>query len=158
MLAAAAEAFAKAPYKRVGVHEVCAKAGVTTGALYHHFGGKPELYRAVRTQQETRLLAAMAEAAQGAAPGPKAVRAALLAAWDHVQADGTAQLFAVPGPRGETAIGDFLHSLWPWGPEAVAAVLLGAWRGALAESLEHPGVDARLVLDGILRGLGADRD
>ncbi len=157
ILAAAAKAFSQAPYERVGVYELCASAGVTTGALYHHFGGKPGLYRAVHALQESRLLDLMSDAANGMAPGPRAVRAALMAAWDHVQAQGAANFFAQSGPAGDAAISSLLHRLWPWGPAAVAPVLVAAWRGALAEALSHPEGDARLVLDGILRGIAADR-
>ncbi len=158
ILAVAANAFSKTPYERVGVHELCASAGVTTGALYHHFGGKPGLYREVHARQEGRLLDRMREAAAGMAPGPRAVRAALMAAWDQVQSEGTANFFAQSGPAGDAAISAFLHTLWPWGPAAVAPVLLAAWRGALAEALSHPEGDAGLVLEGILRGIAAERD
>jgi AcrR family transcriptional regulator len=34
-------------YADVGVDEICRQAGVTSGALYHQFGNKAELFRAV---------------------------------------------------------------------------------------------------------------
>lgn len=39
--------FQEPGYADVGVDEICARAGVTSGALYHHFAGKPGLFRAV---------------------------------------------------------------------------------------------------------------
>ncbi len=157
ILAAAAAVFAEQGYAKAGVKEICARAQVTTGALYHHFGGKPALYHEVLALSGSRLRAVMAEAADQAPPGARAVRAALLAAWDLVQADRSARLFLVqPAQAGDTATVDFLRGLWPWAPSAVAPVLLAAWRGALQEAMTDPEGDARLVLDGILRGLAGD--
>ncbi|MFI9553397.1 TetR/AcrR family transcriptional regulator [Nonomuraea endophytica] len=54
--------FAGQGYAAVGLAEIVAAAGVTKGALYHHFSGKAELFRAVidQVQQEVaeRVVAA----------------------------------------------------------------------------------------------------
>lgn len=51
LIAAARELFAERGYANVGTEEVVRRAGVTRGALYHHFrGGKEELFRAVVVQ------------------------------------------------------------------------------------------------------------
>ncbi len=156
-MVAATRAFAEQGYARVQVKAVCARAGVTTGALYHHFGGKPDLYHEVRKAQEARLSAAMADAARGAAPGARAVRLALLAAWDLTQAEGSQRLFAEPPAQaGSDALSGLVQALWPWAPAALGTVLIAAWLGALGDSLANPHGDARLVLDGILRGLAGD--
>ncbi|WP_406859332.1 TetR/AcrR family transcriptional regulator [Streptomyces sp. HUAS MG47] len=57
--------FAEHGYAAVGLAEIVAATGVTKGALYHHFDGKAELFRAVleEVQQETgRRVAAAADA------------------------------------------------------------------------------------------------
>jgi AcrR family transcriptional regulator len=57
--------FATRGYAAVGLAEIVGVAGVTKGALYHHFAGKAELFRAVlaEVQQEVgRRVAAAAEA------------------------------------------------------------------------------------------------
>jgi AcrR family transcriptional regulator len=47
LLEAARELFASEGYAAVALQQVCDRAGVTRGALYHHFAGKDELFCAV---------------------------------------------------------------------------------------------------------------
>lgn len=47
LLAAARELFAAHGYESVPSQEIVVRAGLTRGALYHHFGGKEGLYDAV---------------------------------------------------------------------------------------------------------------
>jgi len=67
LLDAARALFADQGYAAVGTEEIVQRAGVTRGALYHHFrGGKEELFRAVLVQisaETTRQItgAALAE-------------------------------------------------------------------------------------------------
>lgn len=57
LLAAARALFAERGYAAVGTEEVVRAAGVTRGALYHHFrGGKAELFAAVVEQIEQELV------------------------------------------------------------------------------------------------------
>ena|SRR5215207_6136403 len=55
LVAAARELFAKRGYAGVGTEEIVQRAGVTRGALYHHFRGKEDLFRAVYEQIEREL-------------------------------------------------------------------------------------------------------
>ena len=47
--------FAERGYAGVGTEEIVRAAGVTRGALYHHFDGKRELFEAVYEQIEAEL-------------------------------------------------------------------------------------------------------
>jgi AcrR family transcriptional regulator len=64
LIAAARALFAERGYAGVGTEEIVKRAGVTRGALYHHFGGKRELLRAVYEQMETEFMERLAAAAQ----------------------------------------------------------------------------------------------
>jgi AcrR family transcriptional regulator len=55
LLAAARKLFSKRGYSGVGTEEIVRAAGVTRGALYHHFDDKRDLFRAVFEQLEGEL-------------------------------------------------------------------------------------------------------
>jgi AcrR family transcriptional regulator len=55
LIAAARERFAARGYAAVGTEEIVRRAGVTRGALYHHFPAKPDLFRAVYEAVEREL-------------------------------------------------------------------------------------------------------
>jgi len=62
--------FAEQGYAAVGLAEIVRTAGVTKGALYHHFpGGKTDLFRAVLARAQQEVADAVASAAD-AEPDP----------------------------------------------------------------------------------------
>jgi AcrR family transcriptional regulator len=63
LVAAARELFAERGYAGVGTEEIVKRAGVTRGALYHHFGDKKDLMRAVLHDLSRELAEASAMAA-----------------------------------------------------------------------------------------------
>jgi AcrR family transcriptional regulator len=67
LLRVARELFADRGYAAVGTEEIVAGAGLTRGALYHHFQGKRELFKAVHEQMEEELVAEIAAALDGVA-------------------------------------------------------------------------------------------
>jgi len=66
LIAAARKAFAEKGYAEASMDDFTAEAGLTRGALYHHFGGKPGLLSAVIAQidgeMNERLRASVASA------------------------------------------------------------------------------------------------
>jgi AcrR family transcriptional regulator len=60
LVRAARELFSERGYGAVGTTEVVERAGVTRGALYHHFRGKKDLFRAVYEQTEQEIVEATA--------------------------------------------------------------------------------------------------
>jgi AcrR family transcriptional regulator len=65
LIAAARELFAADGYAGTGRDQIAARAGVTRGALYHHFGSKEQLFRAVVETLEGELGEKIAFAAMG---------------------------------------------------------------------------------------------
>jgi AcrR family transcriptional regulator len=55
LVEAGRELFAQDGYAATSLDAVVARAGVTKGALYHHFDGKHELFRAVLEREQARL-------------------------------------------------------------------------------------------------------
>ncbi|PCJ27508.1 MAG: TetR family transcriptional regulator [SAR86 cluster bacterium] len=56
ILKAARKVFATHGYTKAALAEIVSKAGVTTGAIYHHFGDKKGLFIAVAMQLEQLIL------------------------------------------------------------------------------------------------------
>jgi AcrR family transcriptional regulator len=63
LIAAARPLFAQRGYAGVGTEEIARLAGVTRGALYHHFDGKRELFEAIYEQIEIELAERIASGA-----------------------------------------------------------------------------------------------
>ena len=56
LIAVARQHFARDGYTRTEINQIAADAGVTTGAIYHHFTNKKGLFRAVAEQLEMEIL------------------------------------------------------------------------------------------------------
>jgi len=88
ILAVAREMFAKQGYAATAMEDVVAQAGVTRGALYHHFTGKKGLFLAVFEQAQRQISKKIVEAAHDA-PTP----------WDQLRDGSKAFLGAVMNPN-----------------------------------------------------------
>jgi AcrR family transcriptional regulator len=128
---AAVRAFGSQPFDEVTVGDVAAKAGVTTGALYHHFESKLGLYTFVRRDVERRLLDRM-EGAASAVDGRSAViRAALLVGFDYaVHQDAPRLLGEPPTSTMDDPLADLLTALSRPTPPPIGHILAACWRAA----------------------------
>lgn len=118
-------------YEAANVVELAAKASVTTGALYHHFGSKLGLYLVIRGEMETRIVERM-EGAAAASDRRAAVRAALLVAFDAAVRFGVCKILGEPPPvEREDPVAAVLRPLLPKRLAPAAGILAAAWRAAL---------------------------
>ncbi|MDP9248796.1 MAG: TetR/AcrR family transcriptional regulator [Candidatus Dormibacteraeota bacterium] len=157
LVVAAGELFGESGFHQVPAQAVVRQAGVTSGALYHHFRDKRDLFRAAFEAAEVRLAERVAAAAR-AGDGP----------WERLQM-GVAEYLAVcaeaPARRlllvdGPSVLGweewrriDAAHHLRP-----LRAVLAGAMRVGIIER-RSPEPLARLLLGALTEaGLGDPED
>jgi AcrR family transcriptional regulator len=77
LVSTARRLFAERGYAGVGTEEIVRAAGVTRGALYHHFDGKAGLFAAVFEQIESELATRFAEEALSEADPFEAMTAGL---------------------------------------------------------------------------------
>ncbi|OIN81902.1 TetR/AcrR family transcriptional regulator [Mycobacterium malmoense] len=90
ILDAATEVFATRGFSAATMADVAATSGASIGSIYHHFGGKSELFLAIFEQManavDSRIEAAMEQAGEGANPRrvfKLHVRAYLEAMWEN---------------------------------------------------------------------------
>lgn len=137
LLAVAAHLFAHKGYAAVNVTAIARAASLTTGALYHHFNSKTELYLAVRLDLEERIVAHMEEAAAAHHKLRPSARAALGAGLETCSSLGAGRILSEPLP--ETApdvIGDFFARLCGPAKMARAVLLTTLFRSSVAV-LDH---------------------
>ena len=98
LIAAGRALFTDKGYAETGTPEIVAAAGVTRGALYHHFADKQALFRAVVVEEATRV----AEEIERGAPSDIPARDALIAGGEAfleaMRAPGRIRLLLLDGP------------------------------------------------------------
>jgi AcrR family transcriptional regulator len=132
----ATELFATAGFDGTSVDAVMRAAGVSKGALYHHFPGKEALFEAVLDRITERVEAALAVAAVGV-DTPAGLLRVGCAAWIRQAVDPVVQqimLIDAPAVLG-----------WQRWREREEANTLGAVRGALTEAAAQGVLDPRHV-------------
>ncbi|WP_447724453.1 TetR/AcrR family transcriptional regulator [Sphingomonas koreensis] len=136
LIAAARKAFAEHGYAEASMDDLTAAAGLTRGALYHHFGGKQGLLEAVIAQID----AEMAERLKG-------VAIAAPSRWEGLVAEniGYIELALEPGVQrimlrdGPAVLGDPAN--WP-GALACIASIRGSIEQLQAEGTVRADIDA----------------
>ena len=174
LIAAARKLFTEKSYAETGTPEIVAAAGVTRGALYHHFADKQALFAAVVEQEA----AAVAKEIERASPPSLFARDALIAGSDAylsaMRAPGRTRLLLLDGPavlgRAEMDSIDNRHgsrslreglvaamraqTMTRLPAEALTALFAAAFdRAALAIEAGAPAEDYRAVLIALIDGL-----
>jgi AcrR family transcriptional regulator len=130
----ALEEFGERRFDEVTVGDIAARANVTTGPLYHHFGSKLGLYAFVRDEAERRLLDRMegAAAARAGEGRSAAVGGALLVGFDFAVAQRFLRLLGEPHPSREVdPVAALLGGIGDTGGAPIGRLLAAAWREAL---------------------------
>ncbi len=162
LIAAALTQFGAHGFAGVNVADIAREAGVTTGALYHHFGSKTALWGIVRADVEQRVLDRI-EGAAAVVPARSLAELApaILVGFDYLVRTEYARLLAEPAhpdvaidepddDRVANLIDNLLHDTGATvGPYAAAA-----WRAALLRSTRgsHESATARAGLERLLTG------
>lgn len=174
LIAAARKLFIEKPYAETGTPEIVAAAGVTRGALYHHFADKQALFAAVVEQEA----AAVAEEIERASPPSLFARDALIAGSDAylsaMRVPGRTRLLLLDGPavlgragmdeidnrHGNRSLCEGLvaamreQSMAKLPVDALTALLAAAFdRAALAAEAGASAEDYRAVLMALMDGL-----
>jgi AcrR family transcriptional regulator len=165
---AATAVFASVGYGEASVDEIARRAGVTRGAVYHHYDGKAGLFRAVAFRAQ-ELVATRVVAAAGESDDPVGqLRSGCHAFLDAITDGPTARILLVEAPAalgwqawrdGDAATSvkelreaiDAVGSLGAVEAEAATRLLSGAMNDAALWLGEHPSDDeARTAAHGIL--------
>ena len=174
LIAAARKLFTEKSYAETGTPEIVAAAGVTRGALYHHFADKQALFAAVVEQEA----AAVAQEIERASPPSLFPRDALIAGSDAYLAAmrtfGRTRLLLLDGPavlgraamdaidnrHGSRSLREGLvaamraQAMTRLPAEALTALLAAAFdRAALAIETGASAEDYRAVLMALIDGL-----
>ncbi len=174
LLAAGRARFGSAGFAATSVDDLAAEAGVTTGALYHHFRNKTELFAAVFEQLHLEVLARNAAAA---AKGADEVESLVLAFDDFLSAvlePDVCRILITDGPSvlglarftelderyAFNAIADAVRRAEASGrlavsdPDALAHLLLGSLvRGAMLVANSSTPRKTRQAVSGTIRDL-----
>jgi AcrR family transcriptional regulator len=150
LVRAARELFAEHGYAGTGTEQIVARARVTRGALYHHFGDKPGLFRAVMEAVAGELAHRLV--AQQLA-GPVAIAGG---AWDQLRDGIQAFLDACTGSDFQRIV--LIDGPAVLGPGAWAGLVeqhgLGLLRTWLQQAIDDHQIDP-LPVDPLARLLGA---
>lgn len=98
LIEAARSLFAQRGFKAVSTEEIVQRARVTRGALYHHFRGKEDLFRAVFEQVEAELTEQIATQAMTTADPWEAMRAGAQAFLDACLDPAVQQITLLDAP------------------------------------------------------------
>ncbi|HET7580806.1 MAG TPA: TetR family transcriptional regulator [Bacillales bacterium] len=150
ILELAVKDFSAKGYQGVHVKDLAKAADVTTGAIYHHFESKVNLYAIVREEMERRIVDRMEGAAAVFDDPADSMKAAVLVGFDAAVKFDACRLLSEEDPsQGPDRIADFIGSLPMDEVNGLAYILPAAWRAALLSVEEE-----RLTVEDARKALG----
>ncbi|RLP25485.1 TetR/AcrR family transcriptional regulator [Mesorhizobium sp. YM1C-6-2] len=174
LIAAARKLFTEKSYAETSTPEIVAAAGVTRGALYHHFADKQALFQAVVEQEAAEVAAEIESASPASLPPREALLAGSEAYLQAMRTPGRTRLLLLDGPavlgragmdeidarHGNRTLREGLVATMDSGamkalPADALTGLLAAMfdRAALAIDAGAPAGDYRLTLIALVDGL-----
>jgi AcrR family transcriptional regulator len=98
LIEVAAELFGTRGYEATSIEDVLEQAGVSKGALYHHFSSKEALFEAVYVEGENECMTKIAEAAMSAADPISGLRVGCQTWLDLVMDPHIRRIALIDGP------------------------------------------------------------
>ncbi len=145
LLDAARGLFADRGYAETSTPDICALAGITRGALYHHFADKRDLFRAVLDREAQAVAADIRGAAPPTLDDRESLVAGSLAYLDAMRRPGRTRLLLIEGP---TVLG----------AEEIGALDAKHTTATLVEGLGEAIADTRVEIAALARLLSAAFD
>ncbi|MDQ0207441.1 TetR/AcrR family transcriptional regulator [Alkalicoccobacillus murimartini] len=132
LLKVAIEEFKHKAFPDVNINELAKKADMTTGAVYHHFGSKINLYTTIREEMEQRLIDRMEGAASLFETSIEKMSAAMTTNLPFVYEQNFCLLLGSNHPEGkEGKVDQYIGSLQNGTDLPLDVILLPAWRSVL---------------------------
>lgn len=132
LIKVALEEFSVKGYNGVNITEMAKKANMTTGAVYHHFGSKSQLYEVIRTDLEQRIIDRMEGAASLFEEADEAMKAALITGINFAVKQNICKLMSEEYPYNKMdRIEEFLSAINTNKKLPVEIMLISSWRSIL---------------------------
>jgi AcrR family transcriptional regulator len=138
ILKVALEEFSSRGFNGVNITELAQKADMTTGAIYHHFGSKSNLYEIIRAEMEQRIIDRMEGAASLFDQPKEKLEAALITGLDFVLKLNISRLFSEVTQNAQTdKIENFLEEINQNKIIGLELILSSSWRSILHSITEN---------------------
>lgn len=151
LLATALEVFGERGYAATRLEDVAARAGVTRGAVYHHFGDKARLYVETLTEAWRTVTAPVFAHLTDEAPALRRLERFMVDYCAALEADRrfrallSLTMAPVDGPAAEAGLADKQRALRVWLDQITALLEEAAVAGELRDGVD-PAQAARVVL------------
>ncbi len=148
-MAAGERLFGDAGFAATSVEDLAAAAGVTTGALYHHFPTKKALFETVFQELHLRLLTTAADAANSSSDTVEQLTRGLEASLDAMLEPDVQRILVIDAPA-VLGLDRYIELDERYAFDAMVA-LLSAAKAEGALTVESPETLARLLLGALTR-------